>query len=93
MGNPLLVLILLIAALSAVLSGMAVFGNSRPPDSRVNTLLDDLNEIKAVLGQLQKAVLQIERKIEKESKESKSEVKDLLDKAADRLEKRMLEME
>jgi hypothetical protein len=57
-SNPLLLLILVLAALSTVLAGLGVFGNSRPPDPRLNNLLNDLDDIKGVLSQIQKSVMQ-----------------------------------
>ncbi len=92
MGNSLLFLILLVSALAAVLAGMAVFSNSRPPDARVNQLMDDLDEIKGLVNQLQKSVLQIERKMDKDSKDGRAELKDLLERMAERIDKRMQEL-
>ncbi|MDP2877322.1 MAG: hypothetical protein Q8O00_14140 [Holophaga sp.] len=92
MGNSLLFLILLVSALAAVLAGMAVFSNSRPPDARVNQLMDDLDEIKGIINQLQKAVMQIERKIDKDGKEARGELKELLERMAERIDKRMSEL-
>jgi len=92
MGNSLLFLILLVSALAAILAGMAVFSNSRPPDTRVNQLMDDLDEIKGLVNQLQKSVLQIERKMDKDSKDGRAELKDLLERMAERIDKRMQEL-
>ncbi len=92
MGNSLLFLILLVSALAAILAGMAVFSNSRPPDVRVNQVMDDLDEIKGLVNQLQKSVLQIERKMDKDSKDSRAELKDLLERMAERIDKRMQEL-
>ncbi len=92
MGNSLLFLILLVSALAAILAGMAVFSNSRPPDARVNQVMDDLDEIKGLVNQLQKSVLQIERKMDKDSKDGKAELKDLLERMAERIDKRMQEL-
>lgn len=92
MGNSLLFLILLASALAAILAGMAVFSNSRPPDARVNQLMDDLDEIKGLVNQLQKSVLQIERKMDKDGKDGRTELKDLLERMAERIDKRMQEL-
>lgn len=92
MGNGLLFLILLVSALAAILAGMAVFSNSRPPDARVNQVMDDMDEIKGLVNQLQKSVLQIERKMDKDSKDGRAELKDLLERMAERIDKRMQEM-
>ena len=92
MGNGLLFLILLVSALAAILAGMAVFSNSRPPDARVNQVMDDMDEIKGLVNQLQKSVLQIERKLDKDSKDGRAELKDLLERMAERIDKRLQEI-
>ena len=92
MGNGLLFIILVVSALAAILAGMAVFSNSPPPDARVNQLLDDMDEIKGVVNQLQKSVLQIERKIEKDAKDNRLEMKELLERIAERIDKRIQEI-
>ena len=92
MGNSLLFLILLVSALAAILAGMAVFSNSRPPDARVNQLMDDMDEIKGLVNQLQKSVLQIERKMDKDGKDGRAELKDLLERMAERIDKRLQEI-
>ena len=91
LGNGLLVLILLVSALAAVLAGMAVFSNSRPPDPRVGMLAGDLDEVKALLNQLQKTVMQIERKLDKDQKEGRAELREALERAVERLDKRIQE--
>jgi F0F1-type ATP synthase membrane subunit b/b' len=92
MSNGLAVLILLLSALAAMLAGMGVFSNSRPPDGRLNQVMDDLDEIKNLLNQLQKSVLQLERKAEKDHKETRGEIKDILEKVGDRIDKRIQEI-
>lgn len=92
MGNLLLFLILLVSSLAAVLAGMAVFGNSRPPDGRLNTVLDDLDEIKGAVAQLQKTIIQLERKMDKDSKDTRTELKDSLDRMEERLDKKFQEL-
>ena len=91
MSNGLSLLILLVASLAAILAGMAVFSNSRPPDTRVNQVMDDLDEVKAAVNQLQKSVLQIERRMDKDQKDSRAELKDLLERIADRIDKSLRE--
>jgi hypothetical protein len=91
-SNPLLLLILLLSALATVLAGMGVFGNSRPPDPRLNSLLNDLDDMKGMLSQLQKSVLQTERKLEKEIQASRTEGREVVEKLADVLDKRMKDM-
>ena len=87
MSNGLLLLIILLSAASAVLSGMAVFTGNRPPDSRVNQVIGEQEEMKGLLAQIQKALLQMERKFEKDQKDSRAELKDLLEKIAQQLER------
>jgi hypothetical protein len=91
-SNPLLLLILLLSALATVLAGMGVFSNSRPPDPRLNSLLNDLDDMKGILSQLQKSVLQTERKLEKEIQTSRTESREVVEKLAEVLDKRMKEM-
>ncbi len=91
-SNPLLLLILLLSALATVLAGMGVFGNSRPPDPRLNSLLNDLDDMKGMLSQLQKSVLQTERKLEKEIQASRTEGREVVEKLADVLDKRMKDL-
>jgi predicted nucleic acid-binding Zn-ribbon protein len=80
------------SALGAMLAGMAVFSNSRPPDGRINQVMDELDELKALLNQLQKSVLQLERKIEKDTKAASTELREVLEKVAERIDKRLMEM-
>jgi biopolymer transport protein ExbB/TolQ len=91
-SNPLLLLILLLSALATVLAGMGVFSNSRPPDPRLNSLLNDIDDIKGMLSQLQKSVLQTERKLEKEVQTSRNENREVVEKLAEVLDKRMKEL-
>ena len=91
-SNPLLLLILLLSALATVLAGMGVFSNSRPPDPRLNSLLNDIDDIKGILSQLQKSVLQTERKLEKEVQTSRTENREVVEKLAEVLDKRLKEL-
>ena len=91
-SNPLLLLILLLAALATVLAGMGVFSNSRPPDPRLNSLLNDLDDIKGMLSQIQKSVLQTERKLEKEVQISRTESREVVEKLAEVIDKRLKEL-
>lgn len=91
-SNPLLLLILLLAALATVLAGLGVFGNSRPPDPRLNSLLNDLDDIKGMLSQIQKSVLQTERKLEKEIQLARTENREVVEKLAEVLDKRMKDL-
>ena len=91
-SNPLLLLILLLSALATILAGLGVFGNSRPPDSRLNSLLNDLDDIKGVMSQIQKSVLQAERKLEKEIQVSRTETREVVEKLAEVIDKRMKDL-
>ena len=91
-SNPLLLLILLLSALATILAGMGVFSNNRPPDPRLNSLLNDIDDIKGMLSQLQKSVLQTERKLEKEVQISRTESREVVEKLAEVLDKRMKEL-
>jgi hypothetical protein len=46
MSNGLSILILMLSALAAMLAGMSVFSNNRPPDGRLNLVMDELYELK-----------------------------------------------
>ena len=89
MSNGLAILILMLSALAAMLAGMSVFSNSRPPDARLNLVMDELDELKGLLNQLQKSVLQLERKSDKDQKETKAELREVLEKVAERIDKRI----
>ncbi len=91
MANAVLVLILMLSAISAILAGMAVFANNRPPDTRLGEVLNDLDEVKGLLQQVQKQVLQIERRLDKDMKESRNEIRESLDRVAERIERRFME--
>ncbi len=91
-SNPLLLLILLLTALCTILAGMGVFSNSRPPDPRLNQVATDLDDLKGMVAQLQKAVLQSERKLEKELQTSRTETREVIEKLADMLDKRLKEL-
>ncbi len=91
-SQSLLLLILILAALSTILAGVSVFSNSRPPDPRLNQLVGDLDDIKNLLGQLQKAVVQTERKLEKEILTSRTETREVMERMAEQLDKRLKEL-
>jgi cell division protein ZapA (FtsZ GTPase activity inhibitor) len=92
MSNGLAILILMLSALAALMAGMSVFSNSRPPDGRLNQVMDELDELKGILNQMQKSILQLERKGDKDLKETKAEIKEVLEKMAERIDKRMQEL-
>ena len=92
MASGLEILILMLSALAAMLAGMSVFSNNRPPDSRLNQVMDELDELKGLLNQLQKSILQLERKSEKDQKEAKAELKEVLEKVGEKIDKRLQEL-
>jgi len=92
MSGGMEILILMLSALAAMLAGMSVFSNSRPPDGRINLVMDELDELKGLLNQLQKSVLQLERKSEKDVKESRAEMKEVLEKVGERIDKRIQDL-
>jgi hypothetical protein len=92
MSNGLSILILMLSALAAMLAGMSVFSNNRPPDGRLNLVMDELDELKGLLNQIQKSILQLERKSEKDQKEAKAEMKEVLEKVAEKIDKRIQEI-
>jgi cell division protein ZapA (FtsZ GTPase activity inhibitor) len=92
MSNGLAILILMLSALAAMLAGMSVFSNSRPPDGRLNLVMDELDELKGLLNQIQKSILQLERKAEKDQKDAKAELKEVLEKVAEKIDKRLQEI-
>jgi hypothetical protein len=55
-------------------------------------VLDELDEMKGLVNQLQKSLLQLERKIEKDQKDGRTELKELLEKVAERIDKRLAEI-
>jgi len=92
MANGLAVLILMLSALSAILAGMAVFANSRPPDIRFGQMMEDLDELKSLVNQLQKSVLQMERKMEKDQRDIRTEFKETLEKGLEKVERKLHEL-
>ena len=92
MSTGMELLILICSALAAALAGMSVFSNSRPPDARINQVMDEMEELKGLLNQMQKSILQLERKFDKDAKDGRAEMKDVLEKVADKIDKRMVEL-
>lgn len=92
MSTGMELLILMCAALAAVLAGMSVFSNSRPPDGRINQVMDELEELKGLLNQMQKSILQLERKFDKDQKDGRNELKEVLEKVAEKIDKRLTEL-
>ena len=79
-------------ALATILAGLGVFGNSRPPDPRLNSLLNDIDDMKGMLSQVQKSVMQTERKLEKEIQAARNENREVVEKLADVVDKRLKEL-
>lgn len=91
-ASPLLLVILILCAVCAVLAGMAVFSSSRPPDVRVNMVIQEMEELKGLVSQLQKSVLAMDRKFEKENRDTRNEQREVMEKLAAELDKRMREL-
>jgi hypothetical protein len=92
MSTGMELLILICAALAALLAGMSVFSNSRPPDGRINQVMDEVEELKGLLNQMQKSILQLERKMDKDGKDGRAEIKDVLEKVGEKIDKRLIEL-
>lgn len=92
MATGMLAVTMILAALAAVLAGMAAFSGNRPPDPRLNQVMDEMEEIKSLIMQMQKSVIQLERKGDKESRDFKNELKDLLERLGERIDKRLSEL-
>ena len=92
MGNSLLAVTMILAALAALLAGIAAFSGNRPPDARINQVMDEMEEIKTLIVQMQKSVIQMERKNDKESRDFKNELKELLERMAEKIDKRLNEL-
>jgi hypothetical protein len=91
-ASPLLLVILILCAMCAVLAGMAVFSSSRPPDTRVNMVIQEMEELKGLVSQLQKSVIAMDRKLEKESRDARTETREVLEKLGSELDKRMRDL-
>jgi DNA-binding ferritin-like protein len=83
---------LLVSAIAAILSGVAVFTNVRieePPkdDPRIQQILDCVNEIKSLADDIHQFLPIVERKIDKDTKESRAEMKESFDKVVMYLDK------
>jgi len=94
MSPALGILILMVAAIAAILSGVAVFTNVRieePPkdDPRIPQILDAVNEIKTLVDDIHQFLPVMERKIERDGKDIKSEMKESFDKVVLLLDKIM----
>jgi hypothetical protein len=79
------ILILLVASIAAILSGVAIFTNVRieePPkdDPRIPQILDSVNEMKAFVDDIHQFLPVMERKIERDGKDTRTEMKESFDK-------------
>ncbi len=92
MANGLLAVTMILAALGALLAGMAAFSGNRPADPRINQVMDEMEEIKSLIVQMQKSVIQMERKSDKEARDFKNELKELLERMAEKIDKRINEL-
>jgi hypothetical protein len=86
------ILILLVATIAAILSGVAVFTNVRieePPkdDPRIQQILDGVNEIKTLVDDIHQFLPIVERKIDKDNKDARAEMKESFDKVVLLLDK------
>ena len=53
--------------------------------------MDEMEELKGLLNQMQKSILQLERKFDKDQKDGRAELKEVLEKMAERIDKRLVE--
>lgn len=91
-SSPVLVVILLLCALCAILAGMAVFSNQKPPDPRMNLVINEMEELKGLVSQLQKSVMAMEKKMEKESRDARTEQREVMEKMGEHLDKKLKEL-
>ncbi len=92
MANGLIAVTMILAALAALLAGIAAFSGNRPPNPRINQVMDEMEEIKSLIVQMQKSVIAMERKGDKESRDFKGELKELLERMAEKIDKRLNEL-
>jgi DNA-binding ferritin-like protein len=84
------IVILLVTSVAAILAGMAVFTNVRPEkpdDPRIGQIYDGVEDIKGMVNQIQKSLLIMEQKTDKDTKDTRTEIKDSLDKMIMMLDK------
>ena len=93
--TALLIVILLISIVSSILAGVAVFTNVAPEppkdDPRVDQVIIGLEDIRATLEEIQKTLLLMERKIEKDAKEVSKGLIEHLDNVKITLQKNILD--
>jgi uncharacterized membrane protein (DUF106 family) len=91
-SSPVLVIILMLCALCAILAGMSVFANQKPPDPRMNLVINEMEELKGLVSQLQKSVMAMEKKMEKESRDARTEQREVMEKMGETLDKKLKEL-
>lgn len=91
-SSPVLVIILLLCALCAILAGMSVFANQKPPDPRMNLVINEMEELKGLVSQLQKSVMAMERKMEKETRDARTEQREVMEKMGETLDRKLKEL-
>ncbi|HJV91155.1 MAG TPA: hypothetical protein VJ623_12680 [Holophagaceae bacterium] len=91
-SSPVLVVILLLCALCAILAGMSVFANQKPPDPRMNLVINEMEELKGLVSQLQKSVMAMEKKMEKETRDARTEQREVMEKMGETLDKKLKEL-
>lgn len=91
-SSPVLVVILLLCALCAILAGMSVFANQKPPDPRMNLVINEMEELKGLVSQLQKSVMAMEKKMEKETRDARAEQREVMEKMGETLDKKLKEL-
>jgi hypothetical protein len=88
--TPLLIVVLLVTTVAAILAGMAVFTNVRPEkpdDPRIGQMFESIEEIKGMVNQIQKSLLTIEHKMEKDVQGVKGDIKENIDRAIEAVDK------
>ena len=88
-SSPVLLVILMLCALCAILAGMSVFTSQKPPDQRLNLVINEMEELKGLVSQLQKSVMAMDRKLEKESRDARVEQREVLEKMGETIDKKL----
>jgi len=88
-SSPILLVILLLCSVCAILAGMSAFTNQKPPDHRLNLLIHEIEELKGLVSQIQKSVMAMDRKLEKESRDARVEQREVLEKMGETIDKKL----
>ena len=91
-SSPVLLVILMLCAVCAILAGMSVFTTQKPPDQRLNLVINEMEELKGLVSQIQKSVMAMEKKMEKERSEARIEQREILEKLGETLDKKLKEL-